>query len=69
VPRRHASLIALAVGPRRLRARRGTAGAPYFPLDRNGGHDVADYALELDYEPATDTLTGTATVAPAPPRR
>ncbi len=37
-------------------------GDPYFPLDGNGGYDVADYALEVDYEPATDTLTGTATV-------
>ncbi len=35
-------------------------GDPYFPLDGNGGYDVADYALDVAYEPATDVLTGTA---------
>jgi len=44
-----------------------TPGAPgvgdeYFPLDGNGGYDVKHYDLELAYEPATDTLTGDATI-------
>ncbi len=37
-------------------------GDPYFPLDGNGGYDVASYALELSFDPATDVLGGTATV-------
>jgi aminopeptidase N len=37
-------------------------GDPYFPLDGNGGYDVQDYRLDVAYEPATDVLTGTATL-------
>jgi aminopeptidase N len=38
-------------------------GDPYFPLDGNGGYDVQDYRLDVAYDPATDVLTGTATIA------
>jgi len=38
-------------------------GDPYFPLDGNGGYDVGHYGLELDFDPATDVLTGVATIA------
>lgn len=38
------------------------AGDPYFPLDGNGGYDVQHYRLELSYDPATDRLTGKATI-------
>ena len=38
------------------------AGDPYFPLDGNGGYDVADYDLGLRYDPATDELRGRATI-------
>ena len=37
-------------------------GDPYFPTYGNGGYDVASYDLEVRYDPATDRLTGTATV-------
>jgi aminopeptidase N len=37
-------------------------GDPYFPLDGNGGYDVQDYRLDVAYDPATDVLTGTATL-------
>ena len=37
-------------------------GDPYFPLDGNGGYDVQHYDLALTYEPATDKLTGIATI-------
>lgn len=37
-------------------------GDPYFPLDGNGGYDVAAYDLTLGYTPATNTLTGTARI-------
>lgn len=44
-----------------------TPGAPgigdaYYPLDGNGGYDVEHYDLDLSYDPATDTIAGTATV-------
>ena len=38
------------------------AGDPYLPLAGNGGIDVADYNLKLAYTPATQQLTGTATL-------
>jgi hypothetical protein len=37
-------------------------GDPYFPLDGNGGYDVAHYDLDISYEPATDVLRGVATI-------
>jgi hypothetical protein len=37
-------------------------GDPYFPLDGNGGYDVQHYELALTYDPATDRLTGIATI-------
>jgi aminopeptidase N len=37
-------------------------GDDYFPLDGNGGYDVEHYSLDLSYEPATDVLSGTATI-------
>jgi aminopeptidase N len=49
--------LAAAPGP-------GSAGAgdPYFPLQGNGGYDVAHYDLTLGYTPATRALTGVATL-------
>jgi hypothetical protein len=38
------------------------AGDPYFPLDGNGGYDAQHYALDLRYDPATDTIGGTARI-------
>jgi Peptidase family M1 domain/Peptidase M1 N-terminal domain/Immune inhibitor A peptidase M6 len=38
------------------------AGDPYFPLDGNGGYDVKHYLLDVTYDPATDVLTGIATI-------
>jgi hypothetical protein len=37
-------------------------GDPYYPNDGNGGYDVAHYDLDLTYDPATDVLSGTATI-------
>ncbi|MET0763264.1 MAG: M1 family metallopeptidase [Blastococcus sp.] len=37
-------------------------GDPYFPLDGNGGYDVGHYDLDVKYQPATDVLTGVATI-------
>jgi hypothetical protein len=43
-------------------------GDPFFPLAGNGGYDASHYGLDLSYEPATNQLTGTATIT-APRRR
>jgi aminopeptidase N len=45
----------------------GTPGAPgigdpYYPLDGNGGYDVTHYDLDVRYDPATNVLTGVATI-------
>jgi len=37
-------------------------GDTYYPKAGNGGYDVANYDLDLKYDPPTDTLTGTATI-------
>jgi aminopeptidase N len=50
---------ALAAGPAPGAA---TAGDPYFPLQGNGGYDVAHYGLTLDYRPASGVLNGVATI-------
>jgi aminopeptidase N len=44
-----------------------TPGAPgvgdlYYPTSGNGGYDVSHYNIRLTYNPATDLLTGTATI-------
>jgi aminopeptidase N len=37
-------------------------GDPYFPTDGNGGYQVDHYDLRIGYTPATDVLTGVATL-------
>ena len=37
-------------------------GDPFFPNAGNGGYDVKHYALDLDFDPATDQLVGKATI-------
>ena len=37
-------------------------GDPMFPLAGNGGYDVANYSLTLDYTPADNRLVGTAVI-------
>jgi aminopeptidase N len=37
-------------------------GDPYFPKAGNGGYDVGNYGLDVTYDPATDRLTGVATI-------
>ena len=38
------------------------AGDPFFPLQGNGGYDVRHYTLELDYNPASGQLDGSAAI-------
>ena len=61
--------LALAVGvlSATASATRYSAGAaglgdPFFPNAGNGGYDVEQYTLDLDFDPATDVLTGKATI-------
>ncbi|MEV0153608.1 M1 family metallopeptidase [Micromonospora sp. NPDC050686] len=44
------------------RAGAADAGDPYVPGSGNGGYNVGDYRLRVRYDPATDRLTGQATV-------
>jgi aminopeptidase N len=37
-------------------------GDPFFPLAGNGGYDVSNYSLTLDYTPASDRLVATDAV-------
>ena len=54
--------IASAAPPSQFPAGSSGLGDPYFPLDGNGGYDVQHYDLALTYDPATDRLTGIATI-------
>jgi aminopeptidase N len=38
-------------------------GDPFFPLAGNGGYDVRDYALTLDYDPSANLLQASATIS------
>ena len=53
--------VASAAGPKFTPGSPGI-GDPYFPTDGNGGYDVGHYDLALTYDPATDQLTGVATI-------
>ncbi|MGS2808480.1 M1 family metallopeptidase [Nocardia sp. MW-W600-9] len=62
-----AVLAVLALSVRPVGADPGLIGAPglgdpYYPLDGNGGYDVAHYDVSVDYDPATYVLRGTATI-------
>ncbi|GAA2723376.1 M1 family metallopeptidase [Cellulomonas aerilata] len=48
--------------PREFTAGAAGVGDPYFPLDGNGGYDVDHYDLDLRYDPASDVLSGRATI-------
>ena len=37
-------------------------GDPFFPFAGNGGYDVSNYSLTLDYTPSTNQLSGTAVI-------
>ena len=54
--------VASGAPPSQFPAGSSGLGDPYFPLDGNGGYDVQHYDLALTYEPATDRLTGIATI-------
>lgn len=57
------SSITLAAGTA-LAAGAGSPGAgdPYYPTDGNGGYDVADYDVNITYDPASRHLDGTTKI-------
>ena len=56
--------VASAGGGKPITFTPGAAGAgdPYFPLDGNGGYDAQHYLLDLQFDPATDVIGGSATI-------
>ncbi|WP_374211989.1 M1 family metallopeptidase [Streptomyces sp. C10-9-1] len=58
------ALAACVPGPGAVRGSPGAAGLrdPLFPKLGNGGYDVQHYALDLDYDPASGHLAGTAEI-------
>lgn len=62
-----ALFVSLTTGPAVAAPPQFTPGAvdvgdPYVPGDGNGGYDVEHYLLDVRYDPASDTLTGVATI-------
>src|SRR5690242_14438105 len=60
-------LALLSTGPAAAAPLQGTPGAPgigdpYFPLDGNGGYDVAHYGIDVTYQPSLDELAGSTTI-------
>jgi aminopeptidase N len=61
-----AALLAVAVSAAPAAAfTPGSAGAgdPFFPLAGNGGYDVRNYSLRLDYEPQNNALDARAVIS------
>jgi len=56
------SLTGLMAGPAVAATGATGAGDPYFPLQGNGGYDVASYDLSLRYDTVGRGLEGTATI-------
>ncbi len=62
-----AGLAAIAIATGSAAGAAFTAGSPglgdpFFPLAGNGGYDVSNYGLTLDYTPSTNNLVGTAVI-------
>jgi aminopeptidase N len=59
-----AALLATAAPAAATRYVEGAPGAgdPFYPMAGNGGYQVKHYALALDYDPASDVLSGRAAV-------
>jgi aminopeptidase N len=58
-----ASAHASTHAPIRYVAGSAGLGDPLFPLAGNGGYDVSNYNLRLNYQPSTHRLAGTVTVS------
>lgn len=56
------AMLGLMAGPALAATGSPGAGDPYFPLQGNGGYDVAHYGLRLTYDTASRHLDGVATI-------
>ena len=59
-----AAVLAVSAAPAAAAFTPGSDGAgdPFFPQAGNGGYDVSNYSLKLDYEPQNEQLGGVATI-------
>jgi aminopeptidase N len=59
-----AAFLAVSAAPAAAAFTPGSDGAgdPFFPQAGNGGYDVRNYSLKLDYEPQNEQLDGDATI-------
>ncbi len=57
-------LLAVAAAPAAAAFTPGAAGGgdPFYPQAGNGGYDVRNYSLKLDYEPQNEQLAGDVTI-------
>jgi len=58
-------LLAVAAAPAAAEFTPGAAGGgdPFFPSAGNGGYDVRNYAVKLDYQPQNEQLAGDVTIS------
>jgi aminopeptidase N len=59
-----AVLLTLSAAPAAAQFTPGAAGGgdPFYPSAGNGGYDVRDYSVKLDYEPQNEQLAGDVTI-------
>jgi aminopeptidase N len=57
-------MLAVAAAPAAAQFTPGAAGGgdPFYPSAGNGGYDVKNYAVKLDYEPQNEQLAGDVTI-------
>jgi aminopeptidase N len=57
-------LLTLSAAPAGAQFTPGASGGgdPFFPSAGNGGYDVRDYSIKLDYEPQNEQLAGDVTI-------
>src|SRR5215210_6335898 len=60
-----AALLAVSAPPASAAFTPGAAGAgdPFFPSAGNGGYDVKNYGVKLNYEPQNEQLAGDVTIS------
>jgi len=59
------AVLAVSATPAAAQFTPGAAGGgdPFFPSAGNGGYDVSNYAVTLDYEPRNERLAGDVTIS------
>src|SRR5215208_6895111 len=59
-----AVLLTLSAAPAAAQFTPGASGGgdPFYPSAGNGGYDVRNYSIKLDYEPQNEQLAGDVTI-------